>query len=86
MEVNGHKAIIYNVTDSTTLVDGASARAPSGSGMSDSIVIGRFTIATTKTICLLHYTSTSIGSYGLGAASSTLGIEVYSVLKISKVA
>jgi len=75
-----HKAFLYNVTDGTYALIGSS----SASG-GDSVISGVITIAATKAFTVRHWTVTATG-WGLGQATSTGQVEVYSELTFERVA
>lgn len=83
-----HQASLYNVTASATLVYGTSETsggATNGGTCARSVVIGQFTLASTSSVTVRHYTSL-VFSLGLGfPASAGLG-EVYTEVEITKVA
>lgn len=84
MEVNSHKAKLYNVTDSTNTLMGTSEYASSaGSGNSKSWVNGIFTITATKIFELQHRCVTTRTTYGLGFAAG-FDTEIYARVKIRK--
>lgn len=86
--VDGHKAKLRNITDSSDTVIGRTARASSSSvNSTTSHVIGRFTITAQKTFELQHRGETTYGS-GLGNPnpSSFSLTEVYAIAMIWKVA
>jgi hypothetical protein len=82
-----HQASLYSVTDASVLLLGTSELATYASSTvntpSRSFVIGQFTLATAKTICLQHWAN-KVASGG-SATGSGLG-EVYSQVEITKVA
>jgi hypothetical protein len=77
-----HKAVLYNVTDAADQVVGSNARASSGyDGHTDSIVMGRFTIAGSKVFELRHRCSSN-GSFG---QATGFGVsEIYSEVIIKQ--
>ncbi len=81
------QAIWYNATDASILKRGTNAYVFSGSATPqiDSVVTHEFTIAAAKAFELRHHTQTSQPTVGLGKASS-LGTEIYSRVKIWKLA
>ncbi len=85
---SANRLTLYNVTDSSDIVVGMnSTTGTSGGGAAPSdtaaVCSGRFTIATTKTVRLHHYTSTAMG---FGGQVSTGQAEVYASLQFWKVA
>ena len=81
------KASLFNNTDSTTIGIGTSELVSSGTSGSQnrSFISGRFTITATKVFKVNHYTATSFGVSGLGAAVSAGINEVYTEAKFWKV-
>ncbi len=77
---------LQNVTDATTLV-----LAPQNQATNTYIqgaqttLVGRFTLAGTKTVELQQYSQTAQVSYGFGRATTYGGVAVFSVIKIQKV-
>jgi hypothetical protein len=77
------KARIYNATDAATLLDGVSNI--SGDGIFTTVE-GTFTLAASKTIELQHRVGTTVTTNGLGVASNFGVNEVYSILRIVRIA
>lgn len=85
--VDGHQAILLNVTDATTPVVGTAEHSFSSSGaLTRSIVKGTFTIAGTKVFELRHHVTTSFASRGLGYETGYGNVEVYAEVQIWKIA
>jgi hypothetical protein len=87
--VNQHKAKLRNVTDSSDTFIGTSEYCESGyPNTTHSFVIGRFTIASSKTFELQHRVAASETTYniGLGVAASFSVVEIYTDVRIWKVA
>lgn len=82
--VQTYKTQIYNVTDSISISDGDAVTNSASSEVSAGIG-AYFTLSSTKTIAL-RYTSSSAQSLGLGVAFNRGSVEVYSEIKIWKVA
>ena len=82
-----HKAFLYNSTDASYAGIGTSEYSISGAttGTTSSIVSGQFTIAATKDFKVRHYTTTGAGA-GLGVATSSGQVEVYTVAEFWRVA
>jgi hypothetical protein len=86
-QVNQHKAILKNITDSSnTLIGTSEFTAPGAAYTTSSFVTGRFTIASSKTFELQHRCGTTGTTTGFGYASNFSIIEVYTDVKIWKVA
>ena len=79
----GH-AVLYNTSDASYEIIGDAGDASSFYGYVYT-VMGRFTIAAEKTFEIRQYT-TSINPIGLGSASSSGQTEVYTQVRIEKVA
>jgi hypothetical protein len=87
--VNQNVAKWRNVTDGTDVLIGSVVRSGNSvadSGMTNSIVIGEFTIAGTKTFELQHRGQSTQINNGFGAAASFGVAEVYSQVEIWKLA
>lgn len=80
-----HKARLYNVTDSTVVAIGQNARA-AYFVTTNSIVVTRFTITTSKKFRIEHRCSTTTSTYGFGYPNNFGCDEVYTVVAIWKVA
>lgn len=85
-QVGAHQTRLRNVTDSTTVVVGSSARAPVGVDIvTESVGFGYFTISSTKVFELQHYCNSSRSGDGLGKAAASSGVEErYASVKIWK--
>ena len=84
--VENHKALLWNITTSTTLLSGQSADAASGANSkTDSCVMGRFTLAGTNVLEARHRSTLSRSSNGLGRATSYGAYELYTIVKIWRV-
>lgn len=85
-KVNQHKARWWNNTDGTTAVVGSAAYTDSGNGVAtNSIISGRFTIASSKEFEFQHRCSASSATQGYGVASNYDEVEIYVSVKITKV-
>lgn len=87
--VNNHKALLYNVTDSSYPIVGSSAFATSGSSVQvDSVGLGFITIASQKSFTIRHYTLTATATFGLGnAVGAAIGqVEVYAEAIFKRIA
>lgn len=80
---NGQRAYIYNDTDGAYEL--ASTNASVGSGTGALVVMGVITITASKTFSVRHYTATGASS-GLGSAVSDGRPEIYTVLRIRRLA
>lgn len=90
---NGHQAILWDYTNSATILKGTSARADSGEQVTThSFVKGRFTIAAPTEYEIKHYTQSARAGDGLGEAlnASDPGDgapgEVYTLVRIVRTA
>lgn len=85
--VNAHKAKLRNTTDGSDILIGSSAYTNAGVAFSTvSLVEGRFTLAAQKVLELQHACSNTKATDGFGLASNLGVVEVYSEVKIWKVA
>ncbi len=86
--VNSHQLRWRNTSDNTTTLVGQSCDGASGapSSQTHASVCGRFTIAGSKNFELQHRCDLTEGTVGFGAACGFGEVEVYSELKIWKVA
>jgi hypothetical protein len=87
-QVNASMARLYNITDSAVVGDNGSTcyNAASDSTIAPAILTVAFTIAATKDFELQHRCETTKSSNGFGVDVSFGGVEVYSQIKIVKVA
>ena len=84
-KINRHKLKLRNITDATDIVIGLSAfSGASDTVHSNSVLNGRFTIASSKVIELQHRCLTTFATSGFGVASDFGVIEVYSTIKFIK--
>jgi len=79
-----NKALIYNFTDSTYVIVGESALTSTNAIWAE--VEGEIVLASTKEITLVHYITSARGTDGLGTATNDGSVEVYSSIKVRKVA
>jgi len=85
--VDNHQAKLRNTTDGADLLIGTSERcSTSVDAVTRSIVCGRFTISGTKNIELQHRCENTKSTNGLGDAGNFSVVEVYSELKIWRIA
>jgi hypothetical protein len=84
----GHRATLYNNTDSSFIIYGGNAFDVATSLVqTDSFVTGRFTLAAQKDVKIRHWTRTAQASNGLGRNNSIgAEVEVYTEVEIWKVA
>lgn len=86
-QINRHKAKLRNTTDSSDVLIGTSEFSQYfGAYTTTSFVTGRFTIGATKDFELQHRCETTLGTDGLGVNSGFSVTEVYTDVKIWKVA
>jgi hypothetical protein len=85
--VDGHKAKLRNITDSTDTLIGSSVFSGSVANyaVSNSIVAGAFTITSSKVFEIQHYSQATQASNGFGAANNVGVSEVYTQVKIQKI-
>lgn len=79
------KAYLYNVTDAAVALVGTSEYGADTGQVVSSRVIGPLSITAEKVFELRHYILNAVVTNGLGVASSSGQVEVYSVLQIRKV-
>ncbi len=79
-----HRLRLVNVTDSTVTLLGTTAYVTTSSA-NFSVVIGKFTITSTKVFNLTHYTQTARATNGLGTLVNDTFAEVYTSAIITKV-
>jgi hypothetical protein len=89
INVNAHRAHLYNVTDSAVSILGtcenATAPATSDSVETWSEIIGDITIAATKVFEIRHYTGGAEATHGLGVAMNISGyVEQYTKVVIDR--
>ena len=85
--VGVHQTRLQNITDTTTTITGtsiAASDAASAVPLNQSVVLGVFTIAGTKTFELQHQCGATKTDDGFGVASS-FDLEVYSQITITKI-
>lgn len=83
--VNGHKAILYNITDSSIAITGT-AEYTVGYAGNASKVSGVITITETKVFELQHRCIATLADYGFGAATGIATVvEVYASIEIEKI-
>lgn len=84
--VGRHQAILYNVTDDTTLLVGTSEWSNSAIvdySATRSIIVGRFTLAATKTLEVRHQCQVTRANIGLGVEANFTD-EIYTVAEFWK--
>jgi hypothetical protein len=69
-----HQTRLYNTTDAAMILAGLSCYSNPGGGMSSSIIMGRFTIGSSKALELQHWCLTTAATFGLGYTSSAFGV------------
>jgi hypothetical protein len=85
--VNLHRAGLYNVTDSAYAILGTSENGSTSTSdptQTQSIIVGRLTLAGATVFEVRHYTADGAASTGLGNAVNQMGNEIYTVLEITK--
>jgi hypothetical protein len=85
---SGNKAVLYNVTDSTITLLGTPQFALNLSNCNStiSVIVGSFTIATSKTFAVQHRCASTQNTNGLGYPAGFGDNEVYTVAEFWKVA
>lgn len=83
--VSRHQMRLQNTSDATTTIIGANRYSFGGYEGGVATVVGRFTIASSKTFELQHRGETTSATYGFGVACS-FGTEVYAEVWLRKVA
>lgn len=84
---SGHKARLYNVTDAAAVLYGSSAFVGTSSATTtDSFIVGRFTLAGTKSLRIEHNVNAQDATQGFGKAVSASVAEIYTEAMIWKVA
>jgi len=84
-EVNYHKARLRNITDGTTTIIGTSENSIIDAG-TNSLIIGKFTIAAPKLFELQHWCTVTKNTTGFGQPTSTGENEIYATVQLIKVA
>lgn len=84
--VNRHQIRLYNATDASVVLTGKpSISGASDNTQTDSILVGRFTIGSSKALEIQHQCQTTYGISGFGLASN-FTTEVYTVVVLQRVA
>lgn len=86
--VTFHKAILYNISDSANELIGSSAYTGQEGGVgytTTSVIIGRFTIASSKIFEVRHQCGTTQATNGFGVQSNYGVVEVYTQAEFWKV-
>lgn len=84
-DVDNHKAKLRNITDSSDVIIGTSAKtAASENEIGHSFIKGSFTIASTKTFEIQHRSSATKATSGFGETVGFGDVEVYTIVKITK--
>lgn len=85
-EVQAHQARLRNTSDGVNLLLGHSAYSyGAGFGQASSIIQGRFTINSQKTLEIQHRCQTTMGTSGFGKANSFGENEIYTTAEFWKV-
>ncbi|MDD4352285.1 MAG: hypothetical protein PHU71_04930, partial [Candidatus Gracilibacteria bacterium] len=86
LSVDGHKARLYNITDAETTLFGTTSRSANTiTAMTNSTIVGRFTIATSKVFEIQHLCGATKTNTGFGEAANIGLDEVYTVAEFRKV-
>jgi hypothetical protein len=85
--VDAHKAKLANISDGTDVLIGSNSYSDSSvTTQTDSVISGRFTISSTKIFEIQHRCQTTVATHGFGI-DNNFGInEIYTDVKIWKVA
>jgi len=85
---NGHRLVLYNISDGANEIIGTNAFASiNDNGFNRSFVIGRFTISGSKTLKFITWTDLGQANNGLGVQEPADGrIEIYTDAQFWKVA
>ncbi len=82
--MDGHQARWQNVSDGVTLLLGTSAYAAAGGAVgTESLIVGRFTLAAAKTLEVQQRCATTQATTGFGRALG-VGTEVYTVVELMR--
>jgi hypothetical protein len=81
-----HTAKLRNTTDSSDTILGTSEYSSGGSTNSHCLIIGRFTIASSKVFEIQHRVQTAYATLGLGVSKDMSETNIYTNLQIWKVA
>lgn len=85
-DVARHQARLFNVTDTVVVKEGTSEYAPTADKSSNrSVIIGQFTIASSKAFRVEHRCSSTKADRGFGVEGN-FGTEVYTQVWLEKVA
>lgn len=83
--VEQNKAKLYNITDaSDEIIGSANMTSATGNTHSESKIIGRITLTSTKVFEVQHRCSNTVTTSGMGLASSYGVSEIYTQVKITK--
>jgi len=83
-QVDNHKARLYDITNSATLIVGTSEDTSSTQGTTRSMVKGFITLVGSTVTELQHFCQTTHNTEGFGAATSSGDVEVYAEIIIRK--
>ena len=81
-----HTAKLRNTTDSSDTILGTSEYSSGGSANTHCLIIGRFTIASSKVFEIQHRVQSSYASLGLGVSKDMSETNIYTNVQIWKVA
>lgn len=85
IQVSGHQAKLYNITDAADVLLGSSGYASSAHDVQDhSFVIGEFTISGSKTFEIRHRSFGSMSAFGFGADMGIGSTNVYTTVELWK--
>jgi len=81
-----HKATLHNITDATDILVGTAENCATSILTNRSYIMGRFTLAATKTVEIQHECSRTQATNGFGPASGFSQAEIFTDVQLWKVA
>lgn len=81
-----HVLALYNVTDAAHTMYGSSAYSAAGNPSTNSVIMGRFTIASTKVFELRHRCAVTVATTGYGYDSTFSITNIFAQVAFQKVA
>jgi len=84
--VNSHQTRLYNVTDSSTVLIGASERSSStDTSSTSSLIVGEFTLTAQKTLEFQHRCETTKATNGMGVQSNFGSNNIYASITLLRI-